>query len=190
MFRPCWVIFRENSLLHCWIHLYSYVRMCLCLGTFSRNCISASNGVTDYSPWRWPSRVETCRRFLKIKISCISCWILFYMIQCTDMEHIKFGFLYCPICASLDDILNTSFDFFYCWYCYYWCCCYCCSHCCLYLILYECVLNAEHLKCSHKKIQSGCIFVCFYLNSYLSYSLLDCFALEDGADNLFRNVGN
>jgi hypothetical protein len=23
MLRPCWVIFRENSLLHCWMHLYS-----------------------------------------------------------------------------------------------------------------------------------------------------------------------
>jgi hypothetical protein len=40
-------------------------------GTFSRNCISASNSVTDYSPWRWPRRVETCRRFLQIKIVCI-----------------------------------------------------------------------------------------------------------------------
>jgi hypothetical protein len=177
MFRPCWVIFRENSLLRCWMHLYSYVRMCLCFhrplwgisycpctdciltiqctdciltiqctdciqtiqctdciqtiqctdcmltiqctdcmltiqctdciltiqctdciltiqctdstrylttedesnGTFSRNCISASSSVTDCSPWRWPSRVETCRRLLRIKIYvfwCISWWIL------------------------------------------------------------------------------------------------------------------
>jgi hypothetical protein len=40
-------------------------------GTFSLNCISAFNSVTDYSPWRWPSRVETCSRFLRIKIVCI-----------------------------------------------------------------------------------------------------------------------
>jgi hypothetical protein len=40
-------------------------------GTFSLNCTSASNSVTDYSPWRWPSRVETCRSVLRIKIVCI-----------------------------------------------------------------------------------------------------------------------
>jgi hypothetical protein len=39
--------------------------------TFSLNCVSASNSVTDYSPWRWPSRVEIWRRFLRIKIVCI-----------------------------------------------------------------------------------------------------------------------
>jgi hypothetical protein len=37
---------------------------------FSLNCMSAFNSVTDYSPWRWPRRVETCRRFLRIKIVC------------------------------------------------------------------------------------------------------------------------
>jgi hypothetical protein len=49
-------------------------------GTFSLNCISASNSVTDYYPWRWSSRVKTCRSFLRIKIYifwCISWWILF-----------------------------------------------------------------------------------------------------------------
>jgi hypothetical protein len=40
-------------------------------GTFPLNCISASNSVTEYSPWWCPSRVETCRRFLRIKIVCI-----------------------------------------------------------------------------------------------------------------------
>jgi hypothetical protein len=35
--------------------------------TISLNRISVSNCVTDYSPWRWPSRLETCRSFFTNK---------------------------------------------------------------------------------------------------------------------------
>jgi hypothetical protein len=36
--------------------------------TFTLNCINATIVYQNYSPWRWPSRVETCRRLLLIKI--------------------------------------------------------------------------------------------------------------------------
>jgi hypothetical protein len=62
-------------------------------GTFSLKCISTSKSVTDYSPWRWLSRVETYRSFFTNK-DCIYFGALvgeyyFCMIQCTDMEHVK-----------------------------------------------------------------------------------------------------
>jgi hypothetical protein len=62
------------------------------LGTFTLNCINATRVYPGYSPWRWPSRVETCRRLLRLRLcifECISWCLLFRMIQCTDMEHIK-----------------------------------------------------------------------------------------------------
>jgi hypothetical protein len=55
-------------------------------GTFSLNSISASNSVTDYSPWRLPSRVETCRKFSRIKIICILVHWLVNIILC-DTVH-------------------------------------------------------------------------------------------------------
>jgi hypothetical protein len=61
-------------------------------GTFTLNCINATTAYQDYSPWRWPSRVETDRRLSRILyiFGALVGIYLFRMMQCTDMEHIKF----------------------------------------------------------------------------------------------------
>jgi hypothetical protein len=57
MFRPCWVIFRENSLDTLWLRLYR--RWTVhdtsetedeTQGTFTLNCINATIVYPDYSP--------------------------------------------------------------------------------------------------------------------------------------------
>jgi hypothetical protein len=35
--------------------------------------------VTKSSPWRWPSRVETCRSVLRLKLSSCICWWLVFL---------------------------------------------------------------------------------------------------------------
>jgi hypothetical protein len=118
MFRPCWVIFRENV---CYRYtkaaLYSWVRMCcwLCTALFLEACTLRGPGrdrgeytvnshaivkcnpsvtVKKISPWRCPSRVETCRNVLRfmIKISlCICWWIVFLIYLSLFVLHISFS---------------------------------------------------------------------------------------------------
>jgi hypothetical protein len=54
MFRPRWVIFRENSFVTLGLHLYSWVRMCHWLRTPLRgNCTLRRQGVNI---WTYPDR--------------------------------------------------------------------------------------------------------------------------------------
>jgi hypothetical protein len=48
--------------------------------------------VTKSSPWRWPSRVETCRSVLRltIKLSLRICWWLVFCIN--NIRHFRAGF--------------------------------------------------------------------------------------------------
>jgi hypothetical protein len=39
----------------------------------------------EYSPWRWPSRVETCRRFLAVKIIYFVALVGVYLLRATLM---------------------------------------------------------------------------------------------------------
>jgi hypothetical protein len=123
MFRPCWVIFRENFFCcrYTKVALYSWMRMCcwLCTALFleawtlcgpglhgravqarAAKRVHASSTqstahsystikcnlsvtVTESSPWRWPSRVETCRSVLRLMIKfslCICWWLVFLYI--------------------------------------------------------------------------------------------------------------
>jgi hypothetical protein len=88
--------------------------------TFSLNCTSASNSVTDQSPWRWPSRVETCRSVLRIKIECIlvhylvNIIFLFFLSSLFKrLSHfnilfkcpIKFLHLLCPSSLNLSQVV-------------------------------------------------------------------------------------
>jgi hypothetical protein len=80
MFRPCWVIFRENFCYrYTKVAFYSWVRMCcwLCTALFleawtlcghSTIKCNLSVTMTKSSPSRWPSRVETCRSVLRLMI--------------------------------------------------------------------------------------------------------------------------
>jgi hypothetical protein len=119
MFRPCWVIFRENfflvalrlpfivewecavdCVLRCfWRRELSTVRACTALQcrpgpqivhasstqptAHSHSTIKCNLSVTatKCSPWRWPSRVETCRTVLQlmIKLSLCICWWLVFL---------------------------------------------------------------------------------------------------------------
>jgi hypothetical protein len=98
MFRLCWVIFRENFCYrYTKLALYSWVRMCCWLCTvYWRRELSAvpstahshaivkcnlSVTITKSCPWRWPSRVETCRSVLRlmIKLSLCICWWLVFL---------------------------------------------------------------------------------------------------------------
>jgi hypothetical protein len=71
------------------VALYSWVRMCcwLCTALYSEAWTAHSHStikcnlsvtITKSSPWRWPSRVETCRSVLQliIKLSLCICWWL------------------------------------------------------------------------------------------------------------------
>jgi hypothetical protein len=58
-------------------------------GTFTLNCINATTVYRNYSPWTWPSRVETCRRLSRIKIIYIFVYQLVFNISYEDMQHIK-----------------------------------------------------------------------------------------------------
>jgi hypothetical protein len=120
MFRPCWVIFRENfwlSLLvthsymfwHCWVIFRenffvivtrepSAVRpagrdrreftppvhstQSTAHSHLTIKC-NLSVTITKCSPWRWPSRVETCRSVLRlmIKLSLCVCWWLLFLFR-------------------------------------------------------------------------------------------------------------
>jgi hypothetical protein len=88
MFRPCWVIFRENCVVFRGVnslrsrpagtaeftppvhstqstaHYHSTIKCNLSV-TITKSC-----------PWKWPSRVETCRSVLRlmIKLSLCICW--------------------------------------------------------------------------------------------------------------------
>jgi hypothetical protein len=79
MFRPCWVIFRANFLP--WLH-YGCTQY-----TFSSSTIKCNHSVTtaESSPWRWPSRVETCRSVLQVmkKIPLCICLCLMFFFFCT-----------------------------------------------------------------------------------------------------------
>jgi hypothetical protein len=132
MFRPCWVIFRENSFVIVTLRLHFIVEwecavdcvlrcfwrcelcgpglqartadisLCTALqckpgpqssrlqkqrGTqstaHSHSTIKCNRSVTitKSSPWRWPSRVETCRSVLRlmIKLSLCICWWLVFL---------------------------------------------------------------------------------------------------------------
>jgi hypothetical protein len=96
----------KHQLMHKKIYIVPY-------GTFTLTCINATTVYQNYSPWRWPSRVETCRRLSRIKIIyifwCISWCLLFRMIQCTDMRHIKSMEQYSPFCwSSVVNWLSTA----------------------------------------------------------------------------------
>jgi hypothetical protein len=51
------------------------------MGTFTLNCINATIVYQNYSPWRWPSRVETFRRLIRIKIIYILVHYLAFIIS-------------------------------------------------------------------------------------------------------------
>jgi hypothetical protein len=104
MFRPCWVIFRENFLffvklrLHLQAETTESSRLQKQRSTqstaYPRSTVKCNLSVTktESSPWRWPSRVETCRSVLQlIKKLFVHLLVIhvFCIIQCTDMEHIK-----------------------------------------------------------------------------------------------------
>jgi hypothetical protein len=123
MFRPYWVIFRENFLLslhwRCTLQLSENVLLtvyCVVFGgvnslrsrdhteftppahstqstahSHSTVKCNPSVTVTESSPWRWPSRVETCRRVLRlmIKLSLCICW--WGKKSDTESEELKFS---------------------------------------------------------------------------------------------------
>jgi hypothetical protein len=99
------------------VALYSWVRICcwLCTALFleewtvrgrftrpvhstqstahSHSIIKCNLSVTitkKCSPWRWPSRVETCRSVLRlmIKLSLCICWWLVFLRYITFITHI------------------------------------------------------------------------------------------------------
>jgi hypothetical protein len=94
MFRPCWVIFRENFLLSFCYRLWSrpagrghrqftppvHSTQSTAHSHSTTKC-NLSVTITKSSPWRWPSRVETCRCVLQlmIKLSLCICWWLVFL---------------------------------------------------------------------------------------------------------------
>jgi hypothetical protein len=100
MFRPCWVIFRENFLvivtltlhfivewecavdcvLRCFWRLHASSTQSTAYSHSTIKC-NLSITITKSSPWRWPSRVETCRSVLhfRIKLSMCICWWLVFL---------------------------------------------------------------------------------------------------------------
>jgi hypothetical protein len=110
MFRPCWVIFRENFFVIVTLRLHFIVEWecvvdcvleawTLCgpglqssrlqkqrstqSTAHSHTTIKCNLSVTitKSSPWRWPSRAETCRSVLRlmIKLSLCICWWLVFL---------------------------------------------------------------------------------------------------------------
>jgi uncharacterized Fe-S cluster protein YjdI len=92
MFRPCWVVFRENfsfplpSAVRAWTAVQARTAESSRLKkqrstqstAHSHSTVKCNPTVmeTESSPWRWPSRVETCRSVLRlmIKLSLCICW--------------------------------------------------------------------------------------------------------------------
>jgi hypothetical protein len=111
MFRPCWVIFRENFFVIFTLRLHFTVEWecavdCVLRSFWRRPAgrdhreftppvhstqstahshstikCNLSVTITKSSPWRWPSRVETCRCVLRlmIKLSLCICWWLVFL---------------------------------------------------------------------------------------------------------------
>jgi hypothetical protein len=112
MFRPCWVIFRENFFVVVTLRLHFIVEW-ECAVDCVRRCFWRPAGrdrreftppvhstqstahshsttkcnlsvtITKSSPWRWPSRVETCSSVLQlmIKLSFCICWWLVFLLK-------------------------------------------------------------------------------------------------------------
>jgi hypothetical protein len=110
MFRPCWVVFRENFFVIVALRLHLIVELecavdlyCVVFGgvnspqsghlqkqrstqstAHSHSTLKCNPSVTvTSSPWRRPSRVETCRNVLRlmIKLSLCMCWWLVFCIE-------------------------------------------------------------------------------------------------------------
>jgi hypothetical protein len=134
MFRPCWVIFRENFFviiplrLHFIVEWECAVDCVLCTGGVNclrsrpaLHCSAMQAGTTEGSrlqkqrstqstahshstikcnlsvtitksaPWRWPTRVETCRSVLRLMIKfslCICWWLVFLYFLSLLFLHI------------------------------------------------------------------------------------------------------
>jgi hypothetical protein len=92
MFRPAGPSSGRIILIHCGC---VYIVKCECAlgfifrfrgdaypqGTFTLHCIKATIVYQYYSPWRCPSRVETCRRLLRIKLYVFWCinWCYYFV---------------------------------------------------------------------------------------------------------------
>jgi hypothetical protein len=132
MFRPCWVIFRENFFVILTLRLHFIVEWECAVDCVLEAWILCGPGlhagnaetsrlqkqrstqstahshstikcnlnvkITKSSPWRWPSRVETCRGMLRlmIKLSLCSFWWLVFLYSISVLNFM------------IDDVLDTN----------------------------------------------------------------------------------
>jgi hypothetical protein len=68
--------------------------------------------VTESSPWRWPSRVETCRSVLRLMIKlslCISWWfVLLNDFGTISIKYCKCKFVCLPVILHANGILSAQ----------------------------------------------------------------------------------
>jgi hypothetical protein len=100
MFRPCWIIFRDNFFVIVTLRLHFIVEWeCAAARTADSSTLQKQRStqstahshstikcnlsvkITKSSPWRWLSRVETCRSVLRLMIKlslCVCWWLVFF----------------------------------------------------------------------------------------------------------------